>query len=290
MGNRWTWKQIFAFFLIFFPPFVFYALQKKAFVRSTETFLGTPAHRLQKFYDNLTHKIRSSFKDYLYLVETNEENRDLKLKITKMTSELHLLEEDRMENIRLHKLFRFQQKLPQKTLAARVISKDILLDQESFIIDKGSAHGVQRLQGVISAQGVVGYTLDVKTHSSQVLLLSSQDAHIDAIIQRTQARGLISGLSPKVCQFNYMMRENDARKGDKVVTSGRHGFFPKGFPIGTVKNVKSSSTGVSYLAQVEPLVKVNRLENVLVIINREPTQTDADKAHTKTETDEDTEE
>ena len=274
MGNRWTWKQTFAFFLIFFPSFVFYALQKKVFIHTTNTPLQTPAHWLQSFYDSFTYKIQSSFRDYLDLVKTNRENRVLKLEIAKMKSKLQLLEEYRLENIQLRELFEFQKKLPQKTLAARVISKDILPDQESFLINKGSVHGVQRLQGVVSPSGVVGYILEVKAHTSQVLLLSNQEAQIDALIQRTRARGLVSGFSPKICQFNYMMRKEDAKNGDKVVTSGRHGFFPKGFPIGTIKNVKPSPTGVSYLALVEPSVKINHLENVLIIVDKQPTETE----------------
>ncbi len=285
MGNRWTWKQILAFFLIFFPPIIFYALQKKALMHSTASSLRTPSHWLQEIYDKATHDLRTGLKDYLYLVGINEENRDLKLKIIRMTSELQRLEEYRMENIHLRKLFGFQQELPQKTLAARVISKDLLLDQESFIIDKGSVHGVQRLQGVVSSEGVVGYTLEVKTHSTQVLLLSSQEAHVDAIIQRTRARGLVSGLSQKVYRFSYMMRSDDAKQGDQVVTSGQHGFFPKGLPIGTVKNITSSPTGLSYLARLEPSVKLNQLENVLIIVNKKPTDADTNKKPKETNKD-----
>ncbi len=288
MGNRWTWKQIFAFFLIFFPSFIFYALQKKVSVHMTNTPLQTPAHWLQSFYDSFTYKIQSSLKDYLYLAKTNRENRTLKLEIAEMKSELQLLEEYRLENIQLRELFEFQKNLPQKTLAARVISKDILPDQESFLINKGSAHGVQRLQGVISPSGVVGYTLEVKAHTSRVLLLSNQEAQIDAIVQRTRARGLVSGLSPKICQFNYMMRKEDAGNGDKVVTSGRHGFFPKGFPIGTIKNIKPSPTGVSYLARIEPSVKINHLENVLIIVDKQPIETE-EKTQEKPVTNKDTE-
>ena len=266
MGNKWTWKQIFAFLLIFFPSLIFYALQKKTFVFLADTPFKSTAHRFQEFYDSFTHKIQSNFKDYLYLVKTNRENRELKLKIKKLKSELQLLEEDRLENKQLRKLFEFREKIPKKTLAARVIAKDIL-NWESFVINKGSFHGIQRLQGVISPQGVVGYILEVKAHTSQVLLLSNRETHIDAIIQRTRARGLVSGFSPNACRFNYMIRKDDAKNGDKVVTSGQHGFFPKGFPIGTIKNIKPSPTGVSYLAEVEPSVKTDRLENVLVVIN-----------------------
>ena len=268
MKNQWNWKQILSFFLLFLPALVFYALQKNLLNQATGTFLQNSARKLQRSYDGFTHRIQDSLNTYFQLVGTNKENKDLKTENAKLASKLQRLGECQVENTRLHKLFQFQQKQAQKTLAARVISKDLLLDQESLIIDKGSTHGVKRLQGVISTRGIVGYTIDVKAGSSQVLLLSNHNASVDALIQRTRARGIVSGLSSKTFQLNYIMRQSDARKGDQVVTSGRQGFFPKGFPIGTVRDVKLSPTGISYLAKIDPSVEMNRLENVLVIVDK----------------------
>ena len=64
------------------------------------------------------------------------------------------------------------------------------------------------------------------------------------------------------------MREEDAQPDDVVVTSGRQGHFPKGFMVGQIRHVGPSPTGVSYHAQVVPAVPIERLENVLVIIEQ----------------------
>ncbi|MEM7646621.1 MAG: rod shape-determining protein MreC, partial [Pseudomonadota bacterium] len=258
-----------AFFLLFVPSLFFYALQNKSSEYATGTVFQTPAHWLQKTYDLVTHQIQDSLNTYLYLVGVNDLNKTLKIENAKMASKVLLLEEYRSENIRLRELYKFKQELARKTIAARVISKDILDDRKSFVIDKGLADGVKRLQGVIAAEGAVGYTIEVEHHTSRILLLSNKNASVDAIVQRTRARGIVSGDTNRKYRLKHMMREEDAKPGDLIVTSGRKGFFPKGFSIGEVISVSSSATGVSFGASVRPTVKIDRLEQVLVLVERQ---------------------
>lgn len=267
MGNSWNWKQTLAFFLLFVPAIIFYALQKNSLSFNEGTPLQGPAQWVQRTYDSFTHKIQDTLNTYFYLVDINTKNKGLMTENAKLASKVQLLEEYRSENIRLRELFKFQQELPRKTIAARVISADILPEERSFVIDKGADDGVKRLQGVISAQGVVGYTIEVEPNSSKVLILSNPNASIDALVQRTRARGIVSGISDQAYRLNYMMRQEDAESGDLIVTSGRQGFFPKGFHIGTVTSVSPSPVGVSYQAKIKPAVMIDRLENVLIIIS-----------------------
>ncbi len=275
MGNSWNWKQTVSFFLIFVPALIFYALQKGAFSTAQGTPLQKPAHWVQSTYDQFTHKIQDSLNTYFYLVDTNIDNRALTIENAKMASQIQLLEEYRTENIRLRELFKFQKELPRKTLAARVIAKDILSNQRSFTIDKGSDDGVERLQGVIAAAGVIGYVIEVEPGSSRVLPLANQHASIDALVQRTRARGIVSGATNQFYQLKYMMRKLDAQPGDLVVTSGSQGYFPKGFTIGEVVEVNPSPTAVSYQATIKPAVKIDHVEEVLVIVEKKPSHKQA---------------
>jgi rod shape-determining protein MreC len=268
MGHSWNWKQVIAFFLIFAPALLLYALQNRALNWPGESPLKKPAHWLQRGYDGLTYEIQDTLNTYFYLVGVNTENQRLLTENAQLASRIQLLEEYRSENIRLRELFQFRQEFDRDTLPARVISKDIIIQQNSFTIDKGRADGVERLQGVIAAGGVVGYTIEVDEHSSRVLLLSNHNASIDALVQRTRARGVVSGVSTDRYLLKYMMRSQDAQVGDIVVTSGRQGFFPKGFKIGTVEDVLASPTAVSFQAKIKPSVEIDRLESVLVVIEK----------------------
>lgn len=268
MGNSWNWKQALSFFMIFIPALVFYALQKNSLRINGSTILRPPAHWIQESYDVFTQQLQETLNIYITLVDTNLENKKLKVENSQLASKLQLLEEYRSENIRLRDLFKFKQELPRKTLAARIISKDILADQNSILINKGADQGVKRLQGVISSKGVVGYVVEVEKDSSRVLLLTDRAASVDAIIQRSRARGIVSGISSSKFLLKYIVREDDAQPGDLVVTSGRQGYFPKGFVVGTVTKIQPSPTGVSYHAEVDPSVPIDRLEDILVIIEK----------------------
>lgn len=270
MGNSWNWKQTFAYFLLFVPALFFYALQKGVLNQASGTPLQAPAHWLQTTYDQVTHKIQDSLNTYFYLIDINRDNKILKTENAHLASQMQLLEEYRTENKRLRELFKFEQEFPRKTVAARVIAKDIISNQKSFTIDKGSDDGVQRLQGVIAAGGVIGYVIEVEAMSSRVLPLTNQNASIDALVQRTRARGIVSGSSGHSYLLKYMMRRQDAQVGDLVVTSGSQGFFPKGFIIGEITDVSPSPTAVSFQAKIKPAVKIDRLENVLVIVEKKP--------------------
>ena len=57
------------------------------------------------------------------------------------------------------------------------------------------------------------------------------------------------------------------RVGDKIVASGLDGVFPKGLPVGDVKEVVRRNSGVFQEVRVVPYIDFEKLEEVLVILN-----------------------
>lgn len=270
MGKSWSFRQSFAFFLIFIPALLFYAMQKKSLENPPWAVLQPPAHWVQESYDVFTNQLQATLVTYLDLINIKQKNSDLLRENGELNTQLQLLEEYRTENSRLRALLSFKQELKRKSVSARIISKDILIDQKSVLIDKGTEDGLERLQAVLSPQGVVGYVISVEKKSSRVLLLTDRSASVDTIVQRTRARGITSGRSQKNCTMKYIVRKEDVAEGDVVVTSGRQGFFPKGFIVGHILSVEESPTGVSYNAVIQPAAPIDRLEEVLVIVNKQP--------------------
>ena len=270
MGKFLTLRQSLSIFLLFLPALFFYALQNKSIESARLGAFQSAAHWMQEIHDNFTGELSATLETYLNLIEIKSKNGELKKENDKLKAQLQLLEEFRTENTRLSSLLDFKRELGRKTLAARVISKDILIDQKSILINKGRQHGIHRLQAVVSPDGVVGYVIAVEEESSRVLLLTDRSANIDVTIQRTRARGIVSGISRSSCLLKYIMRNEDVAEGDIIVTSGRQGYFPKGFIVGNVLEVKASPSGVSYTAKVNPAAQVDKLEEVLIIAENEP--------------------
>jgi rod shape-determining protein MreC len=59
------------------------------------------------------------------------------------------------------------------------------------------------------------------------------------------------------------------RAGDTLITSGLGGIFPKGIPVGTVKDIRKSDLDVMRQMDVEPFQDFTTLEEVFVM-EKEP--------------------
>jgi rod shape-determining protein MreC len=64
--------------------------------------------------------------------------------------------------------------------------------------------------------------------------------------------------------MEYIEKKSDVSIGDKVISSGKDGFFPKGVVIGTVIDIET--TGGLTRARVSPDLDLNSLEEVLVVL------------------------
>jgi rod shape-determining protein MreC len=57
----------------------------------------------------------------------------------------------------------------------------------------------------------------------------------------------------------------DVRVGDHLLTSGLGGRFPPGFPVGEIRSLAPSPTGMFMVAQAQPAADIDRSEDVLLL-------------------------
>ncbi len=222
----------------------------------------------QKNLFYLTHGGRKVFDHYLFLVTAQKKNdeliRDLDLARTKIAA----LQEVEGENQRLRDALTFQRRLESKLLAAHVIATDASNDYDAIRIDKGTADGVQVGMGVISPSGLVGRVLRVSQTYADILTLLDPTSNIDTIVQRSRARGIVTGQAKQIqCKMKYLDRLEDVAVGDALVSSGFGSVFPKGLLIGHVSAVSLSSNGILQLVTVKTAVDIYRLEEVFIVLS-----------------------
>ena len=90
---------------------------------------------------------------------------------------------------------------------------------------------------------------------------------VDAMVQRSRARGVIKGESTGQCRFDYVLRKHDVKVGDTVVASGLDGVYPKGLRLGSVSELVKRDAEIFLEITVAPYVDFEKLEEVLVILN-----------------------
>lgn len=228
---------------------------------------GAAVSLIQSGYSSFTSGVRGTTSMYMNLIGIKKENLGLTKENAELRAKLGALTELKLENERLSKLLDFKRSTNMELLASKIIARDLSPDHASIRINRGIRHGLKKLQGVITVEGVVGYVLKADTDSSIVLVLTDRSSAIDAIVQRTRAQGLVSGKNLSSCRLRYLERADDVAAGDMIVTSGLQGYFPKGFPIGKLTSVRKTDFGISQEAELSPIVNPANLEEVFVVLN-----------------------
>ena len=145
-----------------------------------------------------------------------------------------------------------------------------------FVINKGLSDSIEDNMAVTMNGALIGYTYNVTANRSKVLSIIDSQARIPGLIQTSRDQGMVKGTlgidGQPMCRMYYS--DNLPRPGDMVVTSGmgsidENGFiriaFPKGIPIGTVReSTRGLDAGKQYIV-VEPKADFQHIEYVIVL-------------------------
>jgi rod shape-determining protein MreC len=210
---------------------------------------------------------RDVWHHYFLLIGVARENEALERALKRAREKNHQLQEVALANQRLRSLLAFQKTSKRRAVAAEVIGKDPSPWFKSITIDKGRRDGLTKSLPVVAPEGVVGQVIEVAGLYSRVLLIIDQNSAVDALVQRTRARGIVAGAADGGGMFKYVLRKHDVKVGDVVITSGLDGVFPKGLRVGQVSGVVKRTAGIFQEVTVTPYVDFETLEEVLVILN-----------------------
>lgn len=245
---------------------------------------STRAPRDRRFYDRaivaLTYPIQASiswslehiasgFQNYLYLLKTRQDNQTLLDENRKLLNEIASLRETQQENLRLRKLLHFQERIKFESIVSRVIARDVSTEFRAIRINRGENSGLKKNMAVVTSEGVVGRILRTTPSTADVVTLMDSNSAIDAIDERSRARGVVEGMTDETCQLRYVLRTDDIQIGDVMISSGLGGIIPKGVPVGIVSKVNRKPFGITQDVEIKPSVDFTRLEEVLVITSSE---------------------
>ena len=208
---------------------------------------------------------------YLGLRGAHRENQQLRQRLGEVEMRLQERERQAEEASRLRELLELRGILPLSTLGADVIAMEGVPWFRTLAINKGSRDGVRLNAPVISPNGVVGRTVRLGPHASQVQLLLDQQSGVGVRIERSRIIGVVSGQAQGGSDLlmKYVPMLADVVGGDVVVTSGLDRIFPPGLVVGRVRSVRRGS-GLFKEIVVEPSARFDSLETVLVVLTPPP--------------------
>lgn len=208
---------------------------------------------------------------HMYLVNVYEENEKLRADRDRLREEHARLLSVMQENARLRALVGFADANPHFQLVpAQVIARDVneFFRVVTIKLDTGTAR-VRPDMPVVSSAGLVGQIESVDGRYAQVLLTVDKRSSVDIVVQRNRARGVLTGQGNTrdySARVGYLLRRDEVRVGDTLVTSGMGGMFPQDLVIGTIADINDRNYGLYQEVSVEPAVDFSRLEEVFVIV------------------------
>ena len=99
---------------------------------------------------------------------------------------------------------------------------------------------------------------------AKVQLIIDRNAAAAGLVERTRAQGVVVGTGGDRMRFEYVPGTADMKTGDRVVTSGMDGIYPKGFVIGQIESIERTAGEFSAVL-IRPAVNLSALEAVLVV-------------------------
>jgi rod shape-determining protein MreC len=202
---------------------------------------------------------------YLDWKSVRSENHQLRDENQRLRVEALVVTETLQENKRLRRLLDLQNRLPLDTMAGEIIAREWGGWVRSLTVNRGRADEVRKLTAVISPDGLVGRVVEVRPGTSVVQVLTDPASTVGAHVLRTRTPGVVEGEARGTVRFKYLPREGALQVGDLVVTSGQGGLFPRGVPIGRVRNLDQRTSGLFHLAILEPVVDLARIDEVLLV-------------------------
>ena len=195
-----------------------------------------------------------------------KENAVLRDDVDRLKVEATRVEELERENALLKEQLGFVKESNLDTVPALVIGRPPFSEFQLIVIDKGERDGVVEGQAIVLANGLlVGRVFRVDSSTSQVLLLPDVHSAVHVVVQGSRANGIVQGDRGLGLLLTSLPQDAEINEGDRVLTTGLSGLFPKGLLLGTITDVTEPENDVFKEARVRPAVDFNELELVFLI-------------------------
>jgi rod shape-determining protein MreC len=224
---------------------------------------------IQNLLTSATSSISDVFDHYFFLVETSKENDRLLLEVNLLSKKNNeLLERNKLLE-RSDSLIEFLDEDERPFVIAKVIGYDATQWSKVIFINRGTDHKVQKNSSVMNNAGVIGHVIHSSPNSSKVLLITDSRSAVDSLFQETRESGITVGTGENICEMKFVPISAKVNLGDKVISSGLGGVFPKGLVVGTVVDIVKKKQELFQDIMVAPSADLSNIEEVIVLLSNQ---------------------
>ena len=170
-------------------------------------------------------------KQYFFAVSENRRLRAEVADLSQWRDKAVALKDD---NVRYQSLLGLKTDPPIPMVGARVIADSRGPFANTRLADAGTELGVAVGNPVMTEHGLVGRVLGVAKGVSRILLLTDVASRTPVLDDRSNSRAILTGDGGSAPKLDYLRGADPVKAGDRILTSGDGGLFPRGLPVGTV--------------------------------------------------------
>ena len=151
----------------------------------------------------------------------------------------------------------------RQAVTARAIAAPGSSFSHTMMITHGTDKRIHRGDPVVTADGLVGYIIEVSKRHSWVLMLSDVNSRIPILLSTSSWPGLAIGQNSDVLSLSFLPLEAEPKENELVLTSGHGEILPPGLPVGRV--IK----GVGREIYIQPVVDLRKVSFVSILVRPE---------------------
>lgn len=232
-------------------------------IRPVIAYITHPFYFTVETARNTYKKITLYFHDYNQLAKKNEQLHQQLIKAKVLAQQAEVL---RHENHRLKSLNLVAKATSNKFIIANltVIHTEPFLQR--FVINRGTYDKIYPGQVILNEYGVVGQILKVSHDESWGAFLGDSKVSIPIYDMRSGETGIAIGSGRAgLLKLQFITADQDIRIGDKILTSGKGGHFPKGYPVGDVFDINHKQNSLPFQEiLVQSAVKIKDIDYVIL--------------------------
>ena len=232
--------------------------------------LAAITHPLQKISASVGNYIDDYCDNFRSSATLQKENEALKQKLADFQYELADYENTKRTLKIYEEFLGVKEEHPDYVFSnASVLSRDSVDIYGSFILDKGSAKGIEVNDPVIFGKNLVGIVTEVTPTNCTVKTLANPDVSVAVYEARRNEMGYVTGFESGIDTTVFMLpglsKDSNIASGGVVYTTGIGGIYPKDLIVGTVEEIRKSQSDISYYGVIKSEVDFSQLTEVFVI-------------------------
>lgn len=252
-------------------PSVFGVMGLGGVLRNGINTVLTPLQKLFTYVTDAADGFTDYFTEFDRIVDENDKLRELnselqdKISAAEETEQMNLWLFNFLELKREHTDYKFE--------PATVTGRESGNYKTVYVLDKGTAQGIEVNMPVILPEGIVGHIVEAGTDWSKALTVLEAGVSVGAYVERSGEIGVVSGnytlAKEGLCEMKYLGEEADIQVGDRIISSGYGSVYPRGLVIGFVETVEKNAAGRALDVTVRPAAELGDISRLMILTDYE---------------------